>query len=395
MIWDAVDGCEHQWTTKQHTDKRGNDGTGLNGRDPYKGGENRLNYSSAFCSLCGAWRGSLGLEPDMNLYIKHLMQIFGEVWRVLKKTGTAWVNLGDSFAGNQGRGRGKGYENIEGIPGKKVDGIPDKSLCAIPDRFKIAMIDAGWRCRNEIIWYKRNCMPSSAKDRFTVDFEKIFFFTKSGKYWFEQQKEPLSESTSTDHRISNEEFVEKRPNRSYPGQQQLSGGMLKPYGNFRNKRCVWDIPTKPSQEPHFAVFPDTLVLPMLSAGCPEKICKKCGKAKEKILELLGETTTDIAKERGKDNKRGIGGKLVAQNLDYSGTHGSNIRKQKLLGYTDCGCNAGYEPGIVLDPFAGMCTVASVAIKQNKKFIMIELSPEYVSKSQKRIKLEQQQTKLDL
>lgn len=98
-----------------------------------------------FCSLCGAWRGELGLEPTFELYIKHLMQIFTEVKRVLKKTGTCWVNLGDSYANSAGRNnrtsRTGFCEGVERIDIKHEIDVLDKSLCCIPDRFKIAMLD--------------------------------------------------------------------------------------------------------------------------------------------------------------------------------------------------------------------------------------------------------------
>jgi len=215
------------------------------------------------------WKGSLGLESDFLDYIRHLMQIMEQVWRVLKPTGTCWVNLGDSYS-RSGNGSGDFRENKASIskddrkyqgqkPGKTS--VPAKSLCAIPDRFKIAMIDAGWVARSEIIWFKRNCMPSSAKDRFTVDFEKVFFFTKQGKYYFKQQLEQYT-SLVGPMRDKNQEKYKNMPGQFSEGERTFyeAGG--------RNRRCVWDIPTKPSSEPHFAMFPDTLVEPMLSAGCP-------------------------------------------------------------------------------------------------------------------------------
>ena len=145
----------------------------------------------------GAWRGSLGLEPTFELYIEHLIQIFNEIKRVLRKDGTCWVNLGDTYGGSGGYGDITGFDKSATGFHQRNDGqkkqagrvIAPKCLLQIPSRFAIAMTDAGWILRNTIIWHKRNCMPSSAKDRFTVDYEVIHFFTKSKKYWFEQQKE--------------------------------------------------------------------------------------------------------------------------------------------------------------------------------------------------------------
>ena len=144
--------------------------------------------------------GQLGLEPTFTEYLDKLLAIFDEVKRVLKKTGTLWVNLGDTYSGmkvgntNNDQKEGVNTESFK----KPKSQIADKSLLAIPDRFKIGMIDrGGWICRNDIIWWKRNAMPSSAKDRFTVDYERVFFFTKSQKYYFETQYEPYHQSTET------------------------------------------------------------------------------------------------------------------------------------------------------------------------------------------------------
>ena len=113
--------------------------------------------------------GQLGLEPTFHQYLEHLIEIFAEVKRVIKKTGSIWVNIGDSYNDN-------------------------KSLSGIPERFAIRMTDElGLIRRNTIIWHKPNCMPSSARDRFTVDFEYIYFFSKSPRYHFETQYEPLIE----------------------------------------------------------------------------------------------------------------------------------------------------------------------------------------------------------
>jgi DNA modification methylase len=98
--------------------------------------------------------GQLGQESTIEEYISQLIKVFSEVKRVLKDTGACWINIGHSYN--------------------------EKSLRLIPQRFAIAMTDDEWICRNEIIWHKSNVMPTGIKDRFTVDFESLYFFTKSG-----------------------------------------------------------------------------------------------------------------------------------------------------------------------------------------------------------------------
>ena len=186
--------------------------------------------------------------------------------RVLRKDGTCWVVMGDTYNSHS-----CGNGNVGGIEGKRKNKqdnraniyrkikYSDKSLLQIPSRFAIMMIDHGWILRNEIIWQKPNAMPSSVKDRFTVDFEKVFFFVKNKKYWFEQQFEPLKSLDNL-----------KRTSKNGQGNGQLGKSVR--FGSKekgRNKRCVWQIPTKPFKEAHFAVFPPTLIEPMIKAGCPE------------------------------------------------------------------------------------------------------------------------------
>ena len=147
--------------------------------------------SGQFCIHCNAWRGELGLEPTVGLYIEHLKQVFAEIKRVLRDDGVCFVNIGDSYGGS-----GNGSTNNldadwiksakEIVPIKEKSkikqGLQPKSLLQIPARFSIMMTDElGYILRNEIIWHKRNCMPSSSEDNFTVDFEPLYFYSKQSK----------------------------------------------------------------------------------------------------------------------------------------------------------------------------------------------------------------------
>ena len=117
--------------------------------------------------------GQLGLEDTVEEYIKKLLDIFDECWRALKDTGTVFINMGDTYSSS------------------KYTSIRRKSRMMIPEKIAIAMIEKGWILRNEIIWHKPNVVPEAVQDRFTNDFEKIYFFTKSEKYFFEKQYEDL------------------------------------------------------------------------------------------------------------------------------------------------------------------------------------------------------------
>lgn len=161
----------------------------------------------ATCRNCGGWLGQLGQEPSREMFLEHLVGIFDECRRVLKNTGTLWVNLGDSYSKLNKYNRPNDWpagKNTYCLKELKVDlsahRVPHKSLCNIPGLFAETMILRGWILRNEIIWYKPSAVPAPVKDRFTVDFEKVFFFTKNRKYNFRQQVEPCVSASSEDGR---------------------------------------------------------------------------------------------------------------------------------------------------------------------------------------------------
>jgi len=230
----------------------------------------------------------LGLEPTFHEYLEKLWVIFDEIYRILKPTGTCWVNLGDSYSSgvnNNDKKKVTGAKKVKPIKAK----LPQKSLCQIPSRFSIGMADRGWILRNEIIWHKPNAMPSSVKDRFTVDFEKIFFFVKQKKYYFEQQLEPMKNDFETYKKKLPKSHSNKTLKESGQGLIKYGNTILKNYWRGRNKRTVWSISTKPFKDAHFAVFPPEIPENCIKAGCPEYVCANCGRPREKILERIIKT----------------------------------------------------------------------------------------------------------
>lgn len=256
IVWGGEPGCEHDWRTVTVDCGRGPDKTKYASAAKQVTNAGSLVYERTgdFCQKCGAWRGQLGLEPTPQLYIDHLMLIFDEIRRILKPTGSCWVNIADTY------------------------GAATKSLIGVPERLTIAMTDAGWVRRNTVIWYKPSTMPQPVKDRFTNDFEYLYFFTKNKKYYFEQQLEPFSPASLKDFQARQRRAMltrgfDNKWDKDDPHQKQYAELTGRTRDEFyraggRNKRCVWRISPKPMREAHFAVFPEALIDTPIRAACP-------------------------------------------------------------------------------------------------------------------------------
>ena len=215
--------------------------------------------------------GQLGLEPDFNDYINNLCDIFDEVKRVLKLHGSCWVNLGDTYYTKSGGeflndnivstkySISTGIQKANKV--KDLGLLPSKCLVQIPSRFSIEMTNRGWTLRNEITWHKPTCMPTSVTDRFTVDFEKLFFFTKNKKYYFKQQIED-TKAKNVEPRMKAERRDE------YHGKHKGTHLASSSRTMTRNKRTVWSINPASFKGAHFATYPPKLIESPIDAGCP-------------------------------------------------------------------------------------------------------------------------------
>ncbi len=223
-------------------------------------------------------KGQIGLEPDFNEYLEKLLVVFDEVKRVLKKQGTCWIVIGDTYGGSGvGNNLLRQKKQKSSLSKKPINLSYNqnkyrKSLLQIPSRLSIAMIERGWILRNEIIWHKSNCQPSSATDRFTVDFEKVFFFVRNRTYHFNQQFEPLRNKKRLTRPMFNPTKKQKYRGVDFSAInhetfEKSRRKMLEK--GARNKRCIWTIGTNNFAGNHFATFPSRLIETPIKAGCPK------------------------------------------------------------------------------------------------------------------------------
>jgi len=324
--------------------------------------------------------GQLGLEKTPEEYVKKMVEVFGEVKRVLRKDGTLWLNLGSNYAGSGGAhkehhanpGLSKSFER-DGVshdtsPSRNVK-FKSKDLVPIPWMVAMALQADGWWLRQDIIWSKPNPMPESVTDRCTKSHEYIFLLSKSVKYYYDNEsirepagirgnansfrggaycdgnkdnallgKRTVSGNTKIkipagwdtgkgSHGSFHREgrgnpaysFARKTATQGKPGSQDQHRENREDiqYIETRNKRSVWTVATYPFKKAHFATFPPKLIEPCILAGCP-------------------------------------------------------------------------KDGIVIDPFMGAGTVGFVAKENNRNYIGIELNPDYIKIANQRISQAQPQ-----
>lgn len=289
--------------------------------------------------------GQIGLESTPEEYIGKLVDVFREVKRVLRKDGTLWVNIGDSYNGNKVGNTNEKWKsvNTETFEKKIWSGAKEKDLIGIPFMLAFALRADGWYLRQDIIWHKPNPMPESVTDRCTKSHEYIFLLSKSPNYYFDYEaiqeeasgydgrKDTIMKgSKKYDCSIVPESNVQnmakngherwkfknladkgQRPNTMHERRAAGEQDILYP---VRNKRDVWSVPTKAYKEAHFAMFPEKLIVDCIKAGSREN-------------------------------------------------------------------------GVVLDPFMGGGTTAVVARKLNRQYIGFELNPEYVKIANNRLNKE--------
>ena len=210
----------------------------------------------------------VGLEPTPDAYVRKLVAVFRGVRRVLRRDGTLWIVVGDSYnaAGRKGHGTRDGYkQGTNRAAATGADRVrphaPDlkpKDLIGVPWRLALALQKDGWYLRAENIWLKPNAMPDSVADRTTRAHEHVFMLTKSESYFYDA--EAIRETVDA--------------------------------GGSRNRRSVWSINTRAYAGAHFAVMPIELAT----------ICVRAGsRAEDLVLDPFAGsgTTLAVAKKLGR------------------------------------------------------------------------------------------------
>lgn len=270
----------------------------------------------------------IGREATPEQYVARLVEVFGQIRRVLVNSGTLWLNIADSYCGTGSKGKHIDPKNPKGRNGqqisltKNIKGCKNKDMIGIPWMLAFALRDSGWYLRSDIIWHKGNAMPENVKDRPTRSYEHVFLFSKSSRYYYNASAiaEPIAPSTAARYmagRNDNSKYAGIVPGQGNGKIQGINrprkAGDIKKedISPYRNSRDVWLVNTVPYRGAHFAAFPPKLALKCILAGCP-------------------------------------------------------------------------EGGSVIDPFLGSGTTGLVAVENGRRYIGIELNPAYCALAEERI-----------
>jgi len=273
----------------------------------------------------------IGREATVEEYVAGLLAVCREIARVLKPSGSLWLNLRDVYSRKAGTGA-----------------LP-KSLLLGPERLLLDLMRNGWLVRNRIVWAKRNSIPESVRDRLSVTHEDLFLLTRQPTYFFDLDAIRVPHTSRPERRRSQGTPAPVSPySTGHRGILQMQAAGRVGHVNGKNPGTVWSFATSAYRGAHFATFPESLIERPILSTCPERLCGKCGRP-------------------------------------WSGQYSRRGDKLLRLAYQPaCGCEAAAVPGVVLDPFFGSGTVGVVAQRLGRDWLGIELGPAYRGLARRRI-----------
>lgn len=408
LQYSGVGNCDHDWQEMKAThDIRFRPGhNAIVGDHKNPEAHPPADDKSYYCEKCGGWIGALGLEPDPVMYVNHLADIFDLCNPILKESGSLWINIADSYC----NGKQKGYKA--------------KSLLEIPFLFSIEMTKRGWLHRNTIIWQKLNPMPESMNDRFSNNYEYLFFFTKSNKPQFyidperkriTREKPESKESFAMDcyfvkqmvrqkeisvKRAKCQNNLDKRKDKGIAEFAISSKKQAQHYEKLNeimsngthpvtNDKTIWDLSD--------ILYSTTLYESFLEAGASPIVVDKAIKLLESRLDndvgaIWDISTGGYAGKHFASFPIALLDRIIKSSCpmwicDKCGLPEIKFYENMKPKIAICGCESkNRKPGAILDIFGGVATTGLAAVKYNRLYTVIELNSDYAEEGKQRLDL---------
>jgi DNA modification methylase len=350
------------------------------------------------------YAGQIGDEPTPAEFVDALIEVTRECVRVLKPSGSLWVNLGDRYSSGTSGDRNNGFNERSGnAAGKRaqersqtkvgaVAGMRPKSLIGVPWRYALRCIDdLGLILRAEVIWSKPNGLPESVTDRVRRSHETWFHFTREPRYF--SAVDEVREGYGADSLARRLKYGQADRGGGYAAGNRNDAGRGGPMGfadaanaNPLGKLpgSVWTIPTQPLTVPahlgvdHFAAFPMELPRRIIRGWSPSGICTVCGEGRRPVVAHAAWWAEHKA-------KHGLGDYLVGQDTGTSGKQRATSARmvpegpKHVITGESCACPtpiAPTRPSVILDPFGGTGTTALVASALGRHGISVDHSADY-------------------
>ena len=332
------------------------------------------------------YAGQIGSEATPAEFVDALLAVTRECVRVLKPSGSLWVNLGDKYQANANNGT---PGSSDGLTGRSYDsvqrnyGFRPKTLLGIPWRYALRCIDdLGLILRAEVIWSKPNGLPESVTDRVRRSHEQWFHFTLSPRYF--SAVDEIREPHVTDPKVlarltSIQSDPDGHNTRNRVGEGRHKMGTEHPLGKLPGS--VWTVPTEPLRVPdhlgidHFAAFPTEWPKRIIQGWSPAGVCVECGDGRRPV------TTADRSGVDYSLSELRATERVSASGTISGGTKRSTLGHQtttQITGYA-CACpepTAPTTPAVVLDPFGGTGTTAMVTKALGRHGISVDMSADY-------------------
>ncbi len=427
QVWGGKRKCEHVFTGAGKIHKGGAHGAGVlleGGRSVVEAQAEMKDYSCGeFCSRCHAWRGELGHEPTVALYIRHPVSVFAAVHRVLADDGTCWVNMGQCYAGSGWSGGTRAAEergelvhrgrreagrtrsamhgarigSLHGEPGHTsgqptTDYYKPKDLIPQAWLLGIALQKWGWWLRSDIIWEKPACMPESTKDRPTVSHEYFLLLSKSARYYYDADaiREPSSPESHARYargRSNHHKHVDGAPGQS---PQTIALGFEHMRKPGVNPKAQMELGPKYGAPESSGMKAASGIAH--TAGWRER--SKQDQMADEQTGTRGDRTKGFNERYRRSKQNASFSAAVGDLVEYrnkrtvwsipsepfKGAHFATFPKNLVRPAILAGCPLN---GTVLDPFGGSGTTGEVAEEEGRNAILIELQPDYVKIAKKR------------